>query len=552
MAKKRKRTTVAAPKQPPRETPFHRLWHHPALAPASIMALALVLRLPNFTASLWYDEVCHTYVNLGGSHLSQVLFGDVHPPLYPLFMRGWIALFGDGEIAIRLPSLVLGVASIGISYAIAETWFGRGVAVLSTLLMALSPFHVWYSQEAKTNMLLLFLTVLALRGLQQAWLTGRRGSWLLFISASILSLWTNHFALWAFAASAAWLWLQVLTPRGRERLGWIAASTIVIALAYTPALIIMATHMSGLGRGYLRPFTPLEAYNLFLIYLSHGNTLRTVFPWALVQSLRSQPGAYFFLELFFLVIALRGVWVIARTSWPGKSMGSGGDRTDTAGRELVVFLLIVPPLLLLPASVLRPQLYVERSMIFMLPSYFMLLAYGALSFDNLGWRVPAAGLLLLLGALSLYNLWGPKAEVWTVWMPKADWRQAADYFSRQATGSGGQKFLIFQTNPEFSLAYYYDRQRRDQGIAVSGGLTQQLPLVELKRCDMPEVEGHLARTGARAAYFVHNHQWTGGFPRVMKSVTRDPRFRLTDTARFRGITVYSFSVAEPLQSFPGP
>ena len=40
------------------------------------------------------------------------------PPLYALILHGWIGVFGDGEIAVRTPSLLFGLASLVVVYAL--------------------------------------------------------------------------------------------------------------------------------------------------------------------------------------------------------------------------------------------------------------------------------------------------------------------------------------------------------------------------------------------------------------------------------------------------
>ena len=198
--------------------------------------------------------------------------------------------------------------------------------------------------------------------------------------------------------------------------------------------------------------------------------------------------------------------------------------------------------MLLAASLLRPHIYVERSMIFLLPPYLILLARGALSFRRSEWRAVTAGMLLLLAVISLYNLWGPKAEAWTVWMPKPDWRAAASHFDEEIAASP-ERFLIFQVNPETSLIYYYDRITKSANAGLSAGRPAALPIIYLKKFTREEIDGYLSSTGIRKVYFVHNHQWSGAFARVMREVRADPRLRLTDQARFPGITVYRFAVS---------
>ena len=76
-----------------------------------------------------------------------------HPPLYHLFMRGWVALLGGSDLVLRWPSLVAGVlvACIGVvvflsEKLLAERWqAGRGDLVL---LVAAS-FFSYYTVAAK-------------------------------------------------------------------------------------------------------------------------------------------------------------------------------------------------------------------------------------------------------------------------------------------------------------------------------------------------------------------------------------------------------------------
>jgi|GEM_PF-2098142 len=538
---KKMQHNLSKAEHPQKESRILRMCRHPLFAPGLVILLGLCLRLPNFTASLWYDEVWYTHAGLQGSHFMKVLFHDVHPPLYPLLMRGWICLFDDGEISMRMPSLIFGLASIWLTYALAKNWFGRMTAVLAALLMALSPFHIWYSQEAKNNMLLLLLTLLALWGLQQAWKTDKRSCWCLFILASIFSLWTNHFALWAITATLVWLWLQLLAVENRLRFGRIIGSTAIILLSYLPALLLMLLQKESLVRGYLRSFTPLEIYNLFLIYLSHGNTLRTVFPWSILKSIQNQPGWFFFLEIFFLVLLTQGAWSIGRSYRARIKEGKKVSGTDAAGSEVLLFYLTAPPVLLLAASLFRPHIYVERSMIFLLPPYLILLARGALSFRSIKLQAMNAGLLLVLSVISLYNLWGPKDEAWTVWMPKPDWRAIASFFDAEIS-AGHERFIIFHVTPETSLDYYYERILKSGNAESSPGRPARLPTRYMKKFIRDEFDEYLSATDLQNVYLIHNHQWSGGFAGVMSAVMADPRLRMVDRKRFSGITVYKFAV----------
>jgi hypothetical protein len=265
-----------------------------------------------------------------------------------------------------------------------------------------------------------------------------------------------------------------------------------------------------------------------------------VFPWDIARSLKYQPGAYFLIDLFFLGLLLRSFWVVGR-DWLMRMKGKDEIIFPTgAGSELLLFYLALPPVILLILSFFRSQIYVERSMIFLLPAYLILLACGALSFTRLIWRAISLGILLLLFGVSLYCLWGPKAQSWTVWMPKSDWRATTSYFDEEIT-QNKEKFLIFQVNPETSLVYYYDRLRRGKSHEAQNSYPKELPIVYLKKYTTDEINSSLSRDKIHTCYFILNQMWSGNFVRVLNNVKKDVTFRLVDVARFNGVTVYKFS-----------
>ena len=120
------------------------------------------MRLPNLTESLWLDELWATRVMLVDlPTLWTTILLDTHPPVYSGFMFVWITLFGDSELSIRLPSLIFGVVSVGLTYLVVTRYVSRTATVLACLLLALSPVHIWYSQEARPYSAAVCLVLLA-------------------------------------------------------------------------------------------------------------------------------------------------------------------------------------------------------------------------------------------------------------------------------------------------------------------------------------------------------------------------------------------------------
>ena len=74
---------------------------------------------------------------------------DIHLPLHNLFLYVSINLFGDGEWSLRLPSAIFGTANILAIYWLGSMTCGRITGLLAASFLALSGFHIWYSQEAR-------------------------------------------------------------------------------------------------------------------------------------------------------------------------------------------------------------------------------------------------------------------------------------------------------------------------------------------------------------------------------------------------------------------
>ena len=105
-----------------------------------------------FTPSspLWLDEALT--VNIASAPLGRIgglLRHDGHPPLYYYLLHGWIELFGTGAFAVRAFSGAAGLAAMAVTFVVARRLGGVRVARLSVAVLAISPFAIRYSSEAR-------------------------------------------------------------------------------------------------------------------------------------------------------------------------------------------------------------------------------------------------------------------------------------------------------------------------------------------------------------------------------------------------------------------
>lgn len=143
---------------------MRRLFNNPTTHLVGVLLLGLLLRLPKMTEPPWYDEVfTMRFASVSLDRLLPAVMGDVHPPLFYIIQWLNIRLFGTSEIALRLPSLALGVVAIWLVYRLALAYrLPTAAALLAALLLALTPRQIYYSNEARSYMLLAVVLLTAL------------------------------------------------------------------------------------------------------------------------------------------------------------------------------------------------------------------------------------------------------------------------------------------------------------------------------------------------------------------------------------------------------
>ncbi|MEA2428261.1 MAG: mannosyltransferase [Thermoleophilaceae bacterium] len=196
---------------------------------ALITALAAALRLWHIgSQSYWYDESYTVdLVHRGlGDMLSTIPRTESTPPLYYLLAWVWAKAFGTGEAGLRSLSALIGTATVPVAWAAARELFGRAqrVALIAAALVAVNPYFVWYSQEARAYSLLVFTTALSLLFLARALRDPSRRALALWAGSAVLALLTHYFAGFVVVAEAAWL---VYATRRREAL--LACGAVALA-----------------------------------------------------------------------------------------------------------------------------------------------------------------------------------------------------------------------------------------------------------------------------------------------------------------------------------
>ncbi len=217
-----------------------------------IVLAGFALRLWQLGAqSLWYDETVSAY--LASKSIPALIAhtaGDIHPPGYYVLLHLWTRLVGDSEYGLAFFSVIFGLLLVVAAYALARQMLGDKAAVWGALLVSISPFEIWYSQEVRMYTLAALLGLVALWSMWRimtGWSDGveedrsrRRLPWALavYVLSAALGLYVlYYFAFLLLALNGLGLLWLVRRGAWRRLLEWLAVQAAVILL-YVPWLPI--------------------------------------------------------------------------------------------------------------------------------------------------------------------------------------------------------------------------------------------------------------------------------------------------------------------------
>jgi mannosyltransferase len=316
------------------------------LAVAGLVLVALAVRIPGLDSSLFGDEL-FTYdtAAVGSLHdlIDAVRSTEVSPPAF--FVVAWLGRrVGSDQVWLRLPSLVCGVATIPLVFAVGRRLVGSWAALVGAGLATLSPFLVWYSNEARAYALLAFLVVASTWALLWALERGGFWRWALLTVLVAAALLTHYTALFVVVAQALWA-LWTARERLAPLLGALAAAALIVA-------------------AWL-PFAPGDNGAIaFLVKLTPDTVAREALravggqPYVKVGDL---PGT-----LGWLALGLAAALALA-----GAAFAVRGGRADRR-LLLVAVLALVTPVGLIVYSLFKPNIYVGRNLIASLPYLYLL------------------------------------------------------------------------------------------------------------------------------------------------------------------------------------
>ena len=344
----------------------------------AILLLGTFLRLFRLGAqSLWLDEAFSLILaQRGWGSIIADTARDTMPPLYYLLLHAFLSV-NNSETSARLLSALLGILTIPVIWSLGRRLFGERVALLSALLLAINPFHIYYSQEARMYAQLGLFSLVAALCFFAAWQEGRARHWTGFVLGATATLYTHNIAFLLFLALGFFALLH--WRQAWQRRKGLALSLTSIAVLFLPWAIRLPAQVGRVGGGFWLETPPiLKLFTTLALFL---------FGYALPPAL----------SVAALIVALFAVFATVLICWRAL-------REGTVDRRVLLFLLClfaVPPLSLYLISLVYP-IYLARTLIVSALALLILAAWAMTRIPR-PVALPLALAGLALTGISLFN-----------------------------------------------------------------------------------------------------------------------------------------------------
>ncbi len=242
---------------------------------AAVFTLGLILRLLAITTRpIWYDEAFAILMAESGiSGLMEATVtpteagaSNIHPIGYFTLLWGWIEIFGRSVLSLRSLSILLGMLTLVLVYLLGRDLFNSKTAHIQTFLVAISPFHIHFSQEIRMYSPLAFLLVMATYALWKGIQTQKWLWWGLFSISVALAQYTHHLAI-IFLIPLA---LTPLLMKDWRSLRNTVISCTVAIIIYLPWLIYIPQQLARMQSGFWVPPPGIaEILSTLLFYITH-------------------------------------------------------------------------------------------------------------------------------------------------------------------------------------------------------------------------------------------------------------------------------------------
>lgn len=409
----------------------------------AILSIGVVLRLLLLgDKPFWADEGVGWWMALGEiEHDAPAIYG---------YAFGWAAqLFGWNEFAGRLPSVLFGVLSVAVIYAIGKSVFNRRFGLYAAALASISAYLIPLSQEMRIYSLLglemwlalwFFLMILRDERAHTGWWTG-------LLLVGIAGQYTHCFFIFVLI----YLGAVLIVVRGW---GWRSHQIKYLAVIIAVLLLALPELLNTFSAaGERRTLFAADFYHLKM------NALRVIlsyFCFLFGDYLTNLPGTiipYLKVHSFRLVtgLAMTGAWIALGflASKQSLRMARRGDFQALVVRIFIGMLAVFTLLfVVIDVSTSGHLIFVYVPFVFLLATFWTR-RHGAL-------KMVITVLFLVLTSTALVTHYTSS----TFACERADWRAAGDLLERRLE-TDDAVLILRARNAYYTLKFYLPEMKGD-------------------------------------------------------------------------------------------
>lgn len=206
-----------------------------------------------FNHNIWTDEAFTLQLLKG--NVKDIIIGtakDVHPPLYYLYAKMFMVIFGDSLLVQKVATIIPMVATLVIGATLIRKNFGNRVSLLFLLFLACMPCTMEFSVQVRMYSMALFFVTLCGIYAFQAFVSGERKDFLTFALSGVLAAYTHYFAFVSVIIIAGLLLMTILIWEKKKTITWMM-SVISMIIGYLPWLPYFFRQVASVEQGYWIP-----------------------------------------------------------------------------------------------------------------------------------------------------------------------------------------------------------------------------------------------------------------------------------------------------------
>ncbi len=156
-----------------------------------IIMLALIFRVwfLDKPEGLWFDEYVSWNIasQKSFSNFIHMVLQNPHTPLYYLYLKLWMFIFADTDLALRWSSVIPSILGVFVMYFLGKEFHSKSLGLFCALFTAISSFCIYFAQEVRLySLIFLFTSLIVLFFIKSAKNPSKKNLCLFFLFNALL------------------------------------------------------------------------------------------------------------------------------------------------------------------------------------------------------------------------------------------------------------------------------------------------------------------------------------------------------------------------------